>query len=200
MGMVHLNGNVLCAIDCETNGDVPGYHDLLKVCFLPIDYKLDPWEAYPPFQMELKPKRPYNYDPEAPKINREMFCHAVTHGIEPNRAADLFEEWFAKFHLGFNKKISPLGHNWPHDLGFITDWLGTKAVEHFIDERFRDSMSLAVSINDIYDFKRERHPFTRVGLKDLCRLMHIEYSNPHDPLADCIATVNVYKRLVLGSF
>lgn len=196
-GVIHLNGNLLCAVDCETSGDDPGYHDLLKLAVLPLSHALEPWYLHKPFEMELKPKRPENYDPTDKKVNRLLFCHAQTHGMDPDRAADLFEEWVAKWNLAPGKMISPLAQNWPHDRGFLIDWLGKRGFSDFFDARYRDTMSLANAINDREDMKIEPAPFTRIGLKNLCAYFCIDNPHPHDPLSDCIATAAVYKKLLL---
>ena len=45
-------------------------------------------------------------------------------GLDPYKAADLFDEWFQKLGLPFGKKILPLAHNWPFEQAFLSRWLG----------------------------------------------------------------------------
>jgi DNA polymerase III epsilon subunit-like protein len=205
MGLTHLNGDILCVIDVETSGHIPGFHDLLQICILPLDYKLDMWKDFAPFYMEIQPKRPENYgkattwnDEEVAKKNRQLMAHAQVNGMDPYRAADLFDEWFAKLGLGYRKKIAPLAHNWPFDRGFVIDWLGEETFIQCIDPRYRDTMVVATFMNDQADFKTEPYPFNKVNLSWLAKQYNIDHSRAHDALADCWVTAQVYKRLVMS--
>lgn len=203
-GLSHLNGNILCAIDVETSGTVPGFHDLLQIAILPLDYKLDVWKTIPPFYMEIQPKRPENYglkcswsDEVVAKKNRQLMTHAQVNGMEPYKAADMFDEWFSKLNLGYEKKVAPLASNWPFDRGFIMDWLGQESFEQYFDPRFRDTQCCACFANDRADFRNEPFPYNKVSLKWLARVYSVDYSRAHDALQDCFITAQVYKRMVL---
>lgn len=205
MGLTHLNGDILCVIDTETSGNIPGFHDLLQICILPLDYKLDPWHDYPPFYMEIQPKRPENYglktvwnDEVAKKKNKQLMAHAQVNGMEPYQAADLFDEWFQKLGLAVRKKISPLAHNWPFDRAFVIDWLGNEGFDQTFDPRYRDSMAVATYMNDRADFRTEPYPFNQVNLRWLARVCGIDHPHAHDALADCLVTAEIYKKQVLA--
>jgi DNA polymerase III epsilon subunit-like protein len=195
-GMVHLNGGLLCAIDCETTGLLAGYHDLVSIAVLPLDEKLDIHKDVTPFCMMLQPKRPDNADPQALKINKLSLADLILNGVEPYKAADLFEEWFEKLNLGYNKQIMPLAQNWPFDRSFIQDWLGIKTYEFCISRFYRDTMVVASYENDCADFRCEEHPYPKVNLQYLCSQLKVVNHNPHDALSDCVATAEVYKRLI----
>jgi DNA polymerase III epsilon subunit-like protein len=206
MGMTHLNGDILCVVDVETSGEIPGFHDLLQICVLPLDYKLDVWKDFPPFYFEIQPKRPENYgvksewnDETAKTKNKQLMAHAQVNGMEPYRAADLFDEWFQKFNLGFRKRIVPLAHNWPFDRGFVIDWLGYETYNQLFSPCYRDSMVCASFLNDRADFRQEPFPYNKVNLAWLAKQHHIDHSRAHDALADCFTTAQVYRQLVLHS-
>ena len=40
--LVHLNGDLLCAVDCETTGLNCKEHDIIQVCVLPLDSQIQP--------------------------------------------------------------------------------------------------------------------------------------------------------------
>lgn len=196
--MLHLNGNLLCAIDVETTGVIPGQHDLIQICVLPLNSDLKPLREILPFYMEMQPKRPENVDHNAMKVNRLNFAELLLRATDPYKASDLFEEWFERLKLPFNKRISPLAHNWPFDRGFILDWLGQKTFEYIIDGRFRDTMTAALFANDRSCFNNIPTPYPKVNLTYLASQLKVEHKElrRHDALQDCIITAEIYHRMM----
>jgi DNA polymerase III epsilon subunit-like protein len=194
--LLNLNGNVLCAIDCETTGDRAGYHDIIQVCILALDNELKPQKGIMPFYTDLIPRRPENCMSEAVTVNRMRLCQVMQHGLDPDRAADLFDEWILKLKLGFHKKISPLASNWPFDRDFIIDWLGREHFSQYFDVRYRDTQCAALYMNDRADFQVEQIPFARVSLRALTNRLNVEHNNKHDALADCLATAECWRKMV----
>ena len=41
-GMIHLNGNILCAVDVETTGLEVGFHEIWQIAVLPLDSNIKP--------------------------------------------------------------------------------------------------------------------------------------------------------------
>lgn len=196
MGMNHLNGHMLCVVDVETTGERPGFHDLIQVCVLPLDYKLDPWKEYVPFYTSLQLKRPDNISHDAQMKVRIKASEAQLNGLEPDRAADLFDEWFQKLRLSPGKRIVPLAHNWPFDRGFMIDWLGEENFKQFFDARYRDTMVAACFLNDRADLTIEPCPYPKVNLEYLASQLKVTHDRAHDALGDCLTTAEVYKRMM----
>lgn len=197
--MIHLNGNILCVIDCETTGCIPGHHDMWQICILPLNEKLEPENGILPFYHDLIVKRPENIDLPALK-NRAEFINAQTNGLDADFSATLFDEWFDRLKLGFRKRIVPLAQNWVFDRGFIIDWLGNVAFNQQFDACYRDLIPTTLYLNDVADFEIEQTPFPKVNLAYLCSQLKIEHLKAHNALADCVATAKIYKRLVLKQF
>src|SRR4030042_166775 len=137
-GLQHLNGNLLCAVDCETTGLIPGKHDIWQICVLPLDADIKPLKTIMPFYVELRVKRPENIDHKAIKIAKVNWLEKQTRALEPFMAADLFDEWFEKLGLPLGKKIVPLGQNWPFDREFILEWLGHETFHQLFFPHYRD--------------------------------------------------------------
>jgi DNA polymerase III epsilon subunit-like protein len=194
--MIHLNGDILCSIDCETTGLVAGFHDLIQICILPLDAAIRPVTTIPPFYTLLQMKRPDNVDPKAMKVNGLKTGDIQLNGLDPWRAADLLEEWIAKLDLDRGKKISPLAQNWAFDKGFITDWLGGPTFDSLISYKGRDTMTTSLYLNDRADHHVEPVPFAKNGLKYLCSTLKVENTRSHDALQDCISTAEVYRRML----
>lgn len=198
---IHLNGNILCAIDVETTGLRAGYHDIFQICILPLDSNFKPSKTVLPFYTEMLPRRPENTDPKAISLNKTEYAQLLINGLDSDRVADLLIEWFDKLPLPIKKNIIPLAHNWVFDRGFILDWLGHETFEHIFAPMYRDTMVAASYDNDRADFHVTQIPFPKVNLKYLCSQLKVENQRHHDALADCVATAEVYRRMVLrGTF
>jgi DNA polymerase III alpha subunit (gram-positive type) len=194
-GMEHLNNDLMCVIDCETTGKRPGIHDIFEVCILPLDAQLKPVKHITPFACHLKLRRPDSVDPEVYKKNKTRICDAQIRGLDPDFAADLFEEWFQNLGLTPGKMIVPLAHNWPHDRGFIIDWLGWETFEQRFSPMYRDAMTAALFVNDSADHHNERIPFPHVRLQYLAKLLSVPNDSPHEAISDCVATAAVYHKM-----
>lgn len=196
--MIHLNGNLLCAIDTETTGLRPYHHDVIEVCFLPLDNYCRPSTKHMAFNMKLKPRRPDNIDMQAMSVNKMSLFDIMKTGVDPDAAADLFDEWFTKLGLPEGKRISPLAQNWGHDKHFLSDWLGHENFEYRIDGRYRDTMSTALYLNDKADVNVEQVPFPKVNLRYLCNCLKIDLdaARYHTTLYDCIKTAEVYYAML----
>jgi len=210
--MIHFNGHLLCAIDVETTGDTPGKHDIWQVCVLPLDANITPHRGVIPFYMDLRPKRPENIDYAALVVSRLEFAQRMQRAIDPWDAADLFDEWFEKLKrqvgerppvLPENKKLLPLGQNWPFDREFTIDWLTKLSFESFFHPWYRDTLATAQFLNDQYAANPlcvlpHKVPFPKSNLAYLCSQLKIKNLKSHDSLQDCIATAACYREMIFG--
>lgn len=194
----HLNGNILCCIDCETTGLEVGKHEIIEVCFLPLDADLQVRKDIPPFDIQIKPENMEDIDFEAFKVTKIDLMQLCRNGMDKWAAVDLFERWCTeKLRLPHNKRISPLAHNWVFDSPFIRTWLGNKTYEYFIDGRYRDLMTSVLYENDCADRLNERVPFPKCNLAYVASQLKIPHDRAHNALADCIVTAQCYRELVL---
>lgn len=194
--MKHTNGNVICAIDVETTGTRPGFHDIIQIAVIPLDGLLEPDAKRIPFLMDLCPKRPQNADPEAMACNKRELAQLVLKGVDADRAADLFVEWVESLKLGYNKRIMPLGANWPFDRSHIMEWLGPKTYELLFDAQYRDTQVVATYLNDLASIRGLPFPWPKINLSYLCNQMRIERLKSHDATDDSRVTAEVYRNLL----
>lgn len=196
---VHLNGNLLCAIDTETTGLIPGYHDIIQIAILPLtpDYRPNTRE-FPAFNLKLKPRRPENASPEAMRVNRRKIADCINHGMDPDTAVDRLQEWFEKLRLAPNKRIVPLGANYAnHDKPFIVDWVGGYLNYNALFRNDdRDVQRAANFINDACDWHSVKIPFPKTKVSYLCSLLSVENMAAHDAMSDCLATAEIYRKLM----
>lgn len=217
--MDHLNGNIICCVDTETTGVIPGFNDIIEVCVLPLTFELSPSQNILPFSIEMVPKRPENIDFEAIRVQRtkygqslddgygdgivrskEKILKTITSGLDAYRAGELFVDWFEKLRLAPKKRIMPLAQNWAFDREFLIDWLGWKTFEYVFDPRYRDTMSISLYENDRADYRGLPVPFQKNSLGYLCKAMSVDRGQAHTALDDCVATAENYRKMIHNPF
>ena len=195
--MMHLNGNLLCAVDVETTGLVVGYHDIWQVAILPLDSFIKPLRTILPFYMDMKIRYPEHMDTKAIKLPRQDFARRQQCAIELFSCADLLDEWFDRLKLPIYKRIIPLAQNWPFDRSFLIEWLGILSFERIFNPVFRDTMVAAAFDSDLADFKSEPILFTQHNLPFISTRLGVKNLKPHDALQDAITTAECYRRMLL---
>jgi len=194
--LIHLNGNILCAVDGEMSGLVPGYHDLIEIAICPLDANYEPSQRVVPFSTLMRMKRPQNLDKRALKVNGIREETLMLEGLDPWQAVTLFEDWFARLKLMPGKRIMLLGHNLSIDADFMKDWLGYRSFSYMFDSRIRDTMVLATALNDRADLCAEEFPFNKVTLQWLCKKLEVPRERRHRALEDAVATAQCWKKMM----
>lgn len=194
--MLHLNGNLLVAVDVETTGLTPGTHDIWEMAVIPLDKTFKPYKQYKPWHVRIKPKRAENADPKALRLTGLKIADLMTEGFDPWKCADMFEEWFERLQLPIDKKLVPLASNWPFDREFIKEWLGPTTFEYIFHGHYRDTQPIAAFVNDRMSYQCERPPYGRIGLPSLVNHFGLSNSQPHRALYDALASAEVYQKLV----
>lgn len=198
-GMQHLNGDLLVAVDCETTGFVPGHNCLWQIAILPLDANIKPYKGITPFYMDMQIKRPENINLDAIKLAKVDWSIRQQRAVDPWTAADMFDEWFEKLGLPMYKRLVPLAQNWPFDREFIIEWLGRETFSQLFSAHYRDTMAASLFRNDCADFKNKKIPIPKVNLPYLGTVFNVKNLKAHDALQDCIATAEIYRRIILGT-
>jgi len=198
--MKHLNGHLLCVVDTEVTGLIPGKHEIFEICILPLNAKLEVSREHLPFNIKIKPEKTEDIAWEVLNVTQTSFMELCNTGMDKWEAADLFVSWYEKLDLPNNKRICPLAHNWVFDKPFIQDWLGFAEFNLRFDGRYRDTMSLALAINDHHDSRNEPCPFPKCNLSYLAATLKIDYDKIHTALDDCVLTTKVYKELIYKKY
>lgn len=207
--MKHLNSNILAVVDCETSGCDPEQHDLLEVCILPLDKFMMPVLTNH-LNLTLRPLQPENIDFEALRCqpNQDMFyaehvCKSkerivdvTLKGLDPYIGAEILVDWFEKLNLAPRKRIMPIAQNWCFDRSFLIKWLGPLTFDYIFSPCYRDTLSTSLFMNDFADYRGEVYPFSKNNLQYLCSTLNVERDRRHTALDDCVATAEVYRRMV----
>ena len=200
MSMVHWNGHQLAAVDIETTGLVPGWHEIIQICILPLDSNILPRKDVLPFHVLLKPENPERADKAAMRVNKLDMYKVCQQGFDPECAKDLFEKWFAKLKLPTNqyaksKRLIVLGKNLGFDIPFLKIWLGADYYDDYFDGSVIDVASVVRYINDRDAFHSNQISFPKLTLGSIAARLNLKVERQHDALQDCLITASVYQRL-----
>jgi len=204
--MQHWNNNQLCVIDTETTGVDYFWHEIIQICILPLNSNIEVRKDVLPFYIFLQPDYPERIDPEAMKKNKIKLSDLRDQGFDRLKAVDMLEDWVKTLGIGFNKygypaKITPLGHNYSFDMGFLNRWLGKSLYDEIFHYHHKDTMIAANWLNDAAAFKGEKVPFPKVNLQYLCNIFNVQSERAHDALSDCMSTAGVYRKMLnMGLF
>jgi len=194
--LLNLNGNMLAVIDVETTGRLGGWHEIVQIAVLPLDSEIEPSKVHKPFYMHLVPQHPDRIEPGAMKVNGLDFEWLISHGVDPDLAADRFGEWFDALELPYRKKLCPIAHNWAFEKGFLTNWLGLDMHDALFHPHSRDTQHVASFLNDAAAYHGKDIPFGSLSQSSVCKKFGISNTKEHDALADCLTCANLYRALI----
>lgn len=193
---VHNNGNLICAVDIQTSGPNPDINDIMQLAFIPLkaDYTPNPDLTF--FDMRFRPEND-NFNHPSTICKKEAWMNSKLHGVEPSAIADLFEVWFNKLKISENKKIILLGHNVIlFDIPFLIKWLGPINYNHYFHYAHRDTMTTALYLNDLADWRSQPIPFAKYSLKAVCNRTDVTFEKIGDAKLDALAAADAYRRLL----
>lgn len=199
--MQHWNGSQMCAIDTETTGLDPSWHEIVQLSLLPLDSNFEIRKDVAPFSIYLRPDSPERADKKALKVNGLSLSDLTLKGFDQEAAKDMLKGWIDKLGLpytkyGRRKEIIPLGQNYAFDKAFISAWLGADIYFDLFGYHYRDTMIAAGYLNDRAAYHGETIPFPKIGLKYLASQLTIPTDHSHDALSDCQTTAKVYQKFV----
>jgi DNA polymerase III epsilon subunit-like protein len=186
----------MAAVDLETTGTQPGYHEIIQIAIVPLDADFKPLDDVRPFYTLVKPEHPERESVGAKHKHKIPMEELMLQAPEQDRVKDWLVDWFEGLKLPFKRCLVPLAHNWAFESSFLKAWLGVEMTDQLFHSHARDSMLTAIAINDRAACQGEPIPFARVALSTLCTKLNIVNTNPHDALADCLAGAQVYYTLL----
>lgn len=198
--MVHLNGNLLAAIDVETTGRTPGYHEIIQIAIQPLDSKIEPLKGVNPFYQLIKPQHPERAEKKATAVHKLDIDWIMTHAMDQWKIEELLIEWWEDLELPVNKTLMPVAQNWQYEAGFLKAWLGVELFHQLFHAYVADTMLIQLFINNWYYMRGEKQPCAEVNLGYLCKKYGIVNTDPHDALADARAEAELLKHQLNEEF
>lgn len=194
-GLESFSGHLLAGVDVETTGLEAGYHEIIQIAIQPLDDMFQPAKGVNPFYLDIKPERPERAAKAALQINGASLADLYMYGTPSDVAIDLLVDWFQRLNLAPTRRIIPLAHNWPFDYSFLSNWLGPEMFSEIFSVHYRDTMEMAILLDDVSS-QYGLDIFTQhYRLSTLCGKFGIEYI-PHNALDDVLATCKLYPRLL----
>jgi DNA polymerase-3 subunit epsilon len=178
----------IAAIDLETTGLDPHFHDIIEIAIQPLDGSFEPLADIPPFVARIKARRPQNASAKAMEVNGL----SLNDGDEYHEFLAHLLAWLEEYRI---EKIQMLGQNADFDRSFIEaniPELGRMLGHRFIS----DSQRLACAYNDLVRLRTGKPAFEKLGLSDLRKALGIEGSQEHRALDDALDATKVYKVLL----
>ena len=195
--LAQMRGMLPVAVDTETTGLDCNFHEMCSVALVVLTPDLTPFKGLLPFYFYFKPEHPERIEKKALEVNGLTLTQLQRDGQNPIDLADLLDVWFEKVKKKTGcEKLCPLGHNYQFDKGFIQPWIGQKHYDYMFHYHYRDSMNLALAINDIYAAHYQIPPFMSVSLTGMAKKLGVQLEHAHNAMYDAIAASQVYKALL----
>ncbi len=177
---------IFAAIDVETTGLDVVRHEMIDFAVVPLDENFNLSEI-PEFNIRIKAEHVEKAEMQAMQINTLN----PSEGISRDAAAQEFCQWLRDNGI---EQIVPVAHNLEFDMKFIrkTFPLEAKVFSH----HGRDSMRLALSINDIFRRETGENLFPSVSLRAVKEVLGIIGEQTHNALDDAKDVAAVYRRML----
>ncbi len=194
--MITNNGNLICSCDVETTGLDPEDHEVWQLACIPLTFNLTQDKTRPVLELFIRPSVLDTMPHEELAMTAKQIELVDKTGFSPEEAIEQFNRWQEKLKLQEGRRIIPLAQNWKFDHQYMQKLLGYEHYNYLFDGLHRDTLQVALFINDVAEFMGEPVPFSRTTLVVLCQKLGVELDNAHDALADSYAVIEVYRKLI----
>ncbi len=178
--------NIFAAIDLETTGLEPGWHEVLEIAIVPLNPNFTISTEIPEFSCRIRAEHPERVDPKAIAVNK-------LNPSEGEEIADVRAELVQWALENGITSITPLAHNLKFDLDFMNS--AFPEFSRIFTHHGRDSMRLALSMNDVFQMQEADLRFGSVSLRSLKLALGVDGEVQHHALEDAKDAAHVYRRL-----
>ncbi len=179
--------NIFAAIDLETTGLDPNNCEVLEVAIVPLNPDFTISTDIPEFSCRIRAEHPERADLTALNTNH-------LNPTEGEKMIDVRAElvqWAVENGI---TSITPLAHNLAFDMAFMKT--AFPEFSRIFTHHGRDSMRLALSMNDVFHVQQSDMRFGSVSLQSLKLALGVEGDVQHNALEDARDTAHVYRKLM----
>ena len=179
--------DIVAAIDLETTGLDAIRCEIIDMAVVPLNADFTVSAEIPEFTSRIKAEHPETAETDALRVN----------GMNPHDGVPLetvrkdFVAWMRDNGIG---KIVPLGHNLGFDMKFLLKTF--PEASRVFCHRGRDSMRLALAVNDVYQRERREQKFPSASLAAVKDALGIMGEVNHSAFEDAKDAALVYRRLI----
>lgn len=186
---------ITVAIDFETGGLQPYFHEAISVAIVPLNEDFTPDSSREPFISNIGVDHPDRLSPGALKVNGKTAEEIATYPPR-KEVVKAFFEWVAPY-----GKMAPLGQNWSFDKGFFTafldpDRVAPEVAQKYFDYRARDLQRVVMYAIDRAKMAGAPLPFGGTSLVKISEKLGIENPAPHTAYGDAVTAALCYSKLV----
>ena len=178
--------NIFAAIDLETTSLDPARGEVIDIAVVPLNPDFTICTDIPEFSCRIRAEHPERADLTALNTNR----------LNPNEGETISDvrselmQWAAENGIS---SITPLAHNLAFDMAFMKT--AFPEFSRIFTHHGRDSMRLALSLNDVLHAQAVDARFGSVSLQSLKLALGVEGDVRHNALEDARDTAHVYRKL-----
>ena len=196
-GLVHLNGCLMAAVDLETTGTRPGYHEIIQIAVVPLDSDFRPLADVRPFYTLVKPEHPEREIEAAKHKHKIPMTELLLHAPESSAGGGLAVRLVRGPEAAVQEVPDPAGAQ----LGLRVELLEGVAGRGANGPDLPQPRPRRDALRDLA--QRQGRLRGRAGPVPTGRprghvqaKLGIINTNPHDALADCLAEAEVYHALL----
>ena len=179
--------DIVAAIDLETTGLDVDRCEIIDMAVVPLNADFTVSTEIPEFTSRIKAEHPETAVADALRVN----------GMNPHDGVPLetvrrdFTTWMQDNGIG---RIAPLGHNLGFDMKFLLR--NFPEASRVFYNRGRDSMLLALAINDISIQEKGEPMFPKYSLSTIKERLGIVGEVNHSAFEDAKDTAEVYRKML----
>jgi len=189
--MKHFNRHKPCVVLTRTNGPDLEFHEIAEIAIVPIT-NLVVDNSILPFNIRFNTINKGN-------LTIEQYDNCRKYGFGMSASYQLFDNWFRKLGLAFNKRIMPISYEWAIHRPFVAKWLGYADHVPLYDDYFsywyRDLMPVGLYWNDLAELNNEYWPFSSVSLRHIGTKLGVPAPRSRTLLDKAYYIAEVYEKI-----